>query len=75
MRERIIAMAKHYDKEFKENCLQYRIDHPELNVSQVCRNLGISNPSFYIWQNGLRKMMTKYCIVVQLTFDLMKQSK
>ena len=44
-------MAKHYDKEFKENCLQYRIDHPELNVAQVCRNLGISTPTYYLWKN------------------------
>lgn len=43
-------MAKHYDKQFKEDALQYREDHPELTVSAVYRNLGISIPTFYSWQ-------------------------
>ena len=38
-------MAKHYDKEFKLNALQYQKDHPELNVTAVCRNLGITAAS------------------------------
>ena len=42
-------MAKHYDKEFKLNALQYRKDHPELNVAAVCRNLGITAASYYKW--------------------------
>ena len=42
-------MAKHYDKEFKLNALQYRKDHPELNVAALCRNLGITAASYYKW--------------------------
>jgi len=43
-------MAKHYDKEFKQEALQYTKDHPELTVEAVCRNLGISTPTYYNWQ-------------------------
>ncbi len=43
-------MSKQYDKQFKEDALRYREDHPELSVAAVCRNLGISAPTFYNWQ-------------------------
>ncbi len=48
-------MAKHYDKQFKEDALQYRKDHPDLTVVAVCRNLGISAPTFYNWQNQAKQ--------------------
>lgn len=48
-------MAKQYDKQFKEDALKYREDHPELTVSAVCRNLGISKPTFYYWQNQAKE--------------------
>lgn len=42
-------MAKHYDKDFKLAAIKYRKDNPELTVSAVCRNLGISVPTYYNW--------------------------
>jgi transposase len=42
-------MAQHYDKQFKLDAIKYREDHPELTIAAVCRNLGISQPTFYIW--------------------------
>lgn len=42
-------MAKHYDKQFKLDAIKYREDHPELTVAAVCRNLGISQPTYYLW--------------------------
>lgn len=42
-------MANHYDKEFKLDAIKYREDHPELTVAAVCRNLGISQPTYYLW--------------------------
>ena len=48
-------MAKYYDKEFKDNDLKYREDNPHLTVAAVCRNLGISTPTFYNWQKSAQK--------------------
>src|SRR5690554_5581094 len=42
-------MAKQHPKEFKLNALQYRRDHKDLSVAAVCRNLGISEPTYYKW--------------------------
>lgn len=42
-------MRKRYDDEFKKDTLRYRRDHPELSVSAICRNLGISQPTYYKW--------------------------
>ncbi|CAM2754042.1 hypothetical protein ERTO105960_01455 [Erysipelothrix tonsillarum] len=33
-------MRKQYDKEFKEQALQYKKDNPNLSVRAVCDNLG-----------------------------------
>lgn len=43
-------MPKQYDKQFKEDTLNYRKEHPELTVAAICRNLGISVQTFYKWQ-------------------------
>lgn len=45
-------MAKQYDEQFKRDSLQYRLEHPELTVAAVCRNLGISSATFYKWQQS-----------------------
>jgi len=38
-----------YSKQFKEDAVRYRQEHPELALSQVARNLGISMASLKIW--------------------------
>lgn len=42
-------MAKHYDKQFKLDAIKYRQIHPELSVAAVCRNLNISETTYYKW--------------------------
>ena len=42
-------MAKHYDKQFKLDAIKYRQTHPELSVAAVCRNLNISEATYYKW--------------------------
>jgi len=48
-------MAKQYDETLKLDAIQYRKDHPELSISAVCRNLGISEPTFYQWQKTYKE--------------------
>lgn len=45
-------MAKHYDEQFKLDAINYRKEHPQLSVTAVCRNLGISNATYYKWQQA-----------------------
>ena len=47
-------MAKQYDKQFKLDAIKYRETHPELSVSAVCRNLGISDATFYKWSQEFK---------------------
>lgn len=48
-------MAKQHDKAFKISALKYRKDHPELSVRAVCRNLGISEQTYYKWAAEFNK--------------------
>jgi len=50
-----LSQAKQQTKEFKLNALQYRKDHPEQTVAEVCRNLGISTSTYYKWEKELRE--------------------
>lgn len=45
-------MPKHYDEQFKNDALEYRKNHPQLSVNAVCRNLGISPPTYYQWKKS-----------------------
>ena len=45
-------MSKKYDEKFKNDALEYRKNHPESSVSAVCRNLGISQPTYYQWKKS-----------------------
>lgn len=45
-------MSKKYDEKFKNDALEYRKNHLELSVSAVCRNLGISQPTYYQWKKS-----------------------
>ena len=43
-------MAKHYDKQFKLDAIQYYNDHKELGVAGCANNLGISQQTLSRWK-------------------------
>ena len=47
-------MAKHYDKQFKLDAVQYYHDHRELGLQGCASNLGISQLTLSRWQKELR---------------------
>ena len=47
-------MAKHYDKQFKLDAVQYYHDHRELGLQGCASNLGISQQTLSRWQKELR---------------------
>ena len=42
-------MSKQYEKEFKENAVKYRNDHPDLTVKDCAKNLGIPYDTLNGW--------------------------
>lgn len=46
-------MAK-YDKEFKEQAVEYVKSHPELKVTECARNLGINVNTLHTWLNKVK---------------------
>ena len=47
-------MAKHYDKQFKMNAVQYYHDHRESGLQGCASNLGSSQQTLSRWQKELR---------------------
>ena len=50
-----LITAKHYDKQFKIDAVQYYHDHKELGLIGCASNLGISHQSLSRWQKKLRE--------------------
>ena len=48
-------MAKHYDKQFKLDAVQYYHDHRDLGLQGCASNLGISQQTLSRWQKELRE--------------------
>ena len=48
-------MAKHYDKQFKIDAVQYYHDHRDLGLQGCALNLGISQQSLSRWQKEFRE--------------------
>ena len=46
-------MAKHYDKQFKLDAVQYYHDHRNLGLQGCATNLGISQQTLSRWQKEL----------------------
>lgn len=47
-------MKKQYTKQFKMDAIKYRNDHPELSNAAVCRNLDVSEATFYKWTKQVK---------------------
>lgn len=48
-------MAKHYDKQFKPDAVQYYHDHRDLRLQGCASNLGISQQTLSRWQKELHE--------------------
>lgn len=67
-------MAKHYDKQFKIDAVQYYHDHRDLGLQGCALNLGISQQSLSRWQKNCAKQEILKTVVLATTL-LMKQKK
>ena len=45
----VMAKGTKYSQQFKEDAVQYRLDHPELPLRKGAENLGISESALKKW--------------------------
>ncbi len=48
-------MSKQFDKQFKENAVQYYLSHKELGLKKCAENLGISRNALRNWLGAARE--------------------
>ena len=49
-----LIMAKHYDKQFKLDAIQYYLNHKDLGLKRCASNLGISQQALSRWKKELQ---------------------
>ena len=54
-------MAKHYDKQFKLDAVQYFLDHKDLGLQGCASNLGISQQTLSRWKKELQETSDIEC--------------
>ena len=50
-----MAKGTQYSKQFKEDAIRYREDHPELIIRKAADNLGISESALKSWMKAAKK--------------------
>ena len=50
-----MAKGTQYSKQFKEDAVRYRKDHPELTVQKAAESLGISESALKNWMKAARE--------------------
>ena len=48
-------MAKHYDREFKEQVIQYVLDHPDLPYTQIAKQFGVHDTTIGGWVKSYKE--------------------
>ena len=51
----VFIMAKHYDKQFKLDAVQYFLDHKDLGLQGCASNLGISQQTLSRWKKEMQE--------------------
>ena len=50
-----LIMAKHYDKQFKLDAIEYYLNHKDLGLQGCASNLGISQQTLSRWKKELKE--------------------
>ena len=48
----VMAKGTKYSQQFKEDAVQYRLDHPELPLRKAVENLGVSESALKNWMKA-----------------------
>lgn len=50
-----MAKGTQYSKEFKENAIRYKEDHPELTIRKAADNLSVSESALKSWMKAAKE--------------------
>ena len=50
-----MAKGTKYSQQFKEDAVQYRLDHPELPLRKASENLGVSESALKNWMKAAKE--------------------
>lgn len=50
-----MAKGTKYSQQFKEDAVQYRLDHPELPLRKAAENLGVSESALKNWMKAAKE--------------------
>ena len=54
-----MAKGTKYSRQFKEDAVQYRLDHPDLPLRKAAENLEISESALKNWMKAQRNMKVR----------------
>ena len=55
-----------YSQQFKEDAVQYRLDHPELPLRKAAENLGVSESALKNWMKAAKEHKGKVLEIMQV---------
>ena len=47
-------MAIRYNQQFKDDAVAFWSNNPSIRITQICKDFGISEPTFYEWRKQAR---------------------
>lgn len=69
-----LIMAKHYDKQFKLDAIEYYLNHKDLGLQGCASNLGISQQTLSRWKKNCKVLEILNAVALGI-FLLMKKKK
>mgnify|MGYP001755002375 CR=1 FL=1 len=70
-----MAKGTKYSQQFKEDAVQYRLDHPELPLRKAAENLGVSESALKNWMKVARNIKERFLPVVLEIMQVRKQKR
>ena len=70
-----MAKGTKYSQQFKEDAVQYRLDHPELPLRKASENLGVSESALKNWMKAAKEHKGEVLLVVREIMQVRKQKR
>ena len=70
-----MAKGTKYSQQFKEDAVQYRLDHPELPLRKASENLGVSESALKNWMKAAKNIKERFLPVVLEIMQVRKQKR